>query len=152
MNIKYKLVISLGAVVLLAAACNKTSPKAPSASNTQPPVSQSPDQSNQSSQATQNQQNVVTYSDSGFSPASLTVKKGDTVTFKNTASDNMRVASNPHPIHNGYPTTGGCVSSTFDSCNNITPGQSWSFKFDITGSWGYHNHLNPSEGGTIVVQ
>jgi plastocyanin len=97
-------------------------------------------------------QNIVTYTDSGFSPSILSVKKGSTVTFKNTASDDMRVASNPHPIHNGYPTMGGCVSSTFDSCKNISPGQSWSFKFDIVGTWGYHNHLNPSEGGEVVVQ
>ena len=96
--------------------------------------------------------NVVSYTDSGFSPNILTIKKGDVVTFTNTASDAMRVASNPHPIHNGYPTTGGCVSSTFDSCSDISPGQTWTFKFDIVGKWGFHNHLNPSEGGTIVVQ
>lgn len=132
MNIKYKIIVSLGAVVLLAAACNKTSSTLPPASNAEP--------------------NTVIYTDSGFSPSVLTVKKGNTVIFKNTASVDMRVASNPHPIHNGYPTTGGCVSSTFDSCNNITPGQTWSFKFDIAGTWGFHNHLNPSEGGKIVVQ
>lgn len=99
-----------------------------------------------------NAQNIITYTDSGFSPSTLTVKKGDTVIFKNTASDDMRVASNPHPRHNGYPTTGGCVSSTFDSCSDIKPDTSWSFTFDIVGTWGFHNHLNPSEGGTIVVQ
>ncbi len=97
-------------------------------------------------------QNVVVYTDSGFSPSTLMVKKGDTVIFKNTASDAMRVAANPHPLHNGYPTTGGCVSSTFDSCQDIAPVSSWSFEFDIVGTWGYHNHLNPGEGGTIVVQ
>lgn len=96
--------------------------------------------------------NTVTFTDSGFSPSTLIVKKGDTVTFKNNASNSVWVASNPHPLHNGYPTTGGCVSSTFDSCQNIAPGSSWSFTFDIVGSWGYHNHLNPSEGGTIKVQ
>lgn len=95
---------------------------------------------------------IVTYTDSGFSPGILSVKKGDTVTFKNNASDDMWVASNPHPLHNGYPTTGGCVSSTFDACHNIAPGSSFSFKFDIAGTWGYHNHLNSSEGGTVVVQ
>lgn len=94
----------------------------------------------------------MTYTDSGFSPSTLTIKKGDTATFTNTASDAMHVASNPHPVHNVYPTNGGCVGSTFDSCGNISPGRSWSFKFDIVGMWGYHNHLNPSEGGTIVVQ
>lgn len=97
-------------------------------------------------------QNVVTYTNAGFSPSTLAINKGDTVTFKNAASAAIQVASNPHPIHNGYPTIGGCVSSTFDSCTNIAPGQTWSFKFDIVGRWGYHNHLNPSYGGTIVVQ
>ena len=95
---------------------------------------------------------TVTYTDNGFSPSTVTIAKGGTVTFQNSASDDVRVASNPHPIHNGYPTTGGCVGSTFDSCKNIAPGSSWSFTFDFSGSWGYHNHLNPSEGGTIIVQ
>ena len=95
---------------------------------------------------------TVTYTDSGFSPATIPIKKGDTVIFKNTASDDMRVSSNPHPIHNGYPTTGGCVGSTFDSCSTIHPGSSWSFTFTFVGKWGYHNHLNPSEGGTVIVQ
>ncbi len=145
MDIKYKIILPLGLAALLAAGCNKTNSTTPPATGNAPgqTLGQSTNQSNQ---------NVVTYTDSGFSPASLTVKKGGTVTFKNTASDAMWVASNPHPIHNGYPTTGGCVSSTFDSCSNIAPGQSWSFKFDLAGSWGFHNHLNPSEGGTIVVQ
>lgn len=97
-------------------------------------------------------QNVVSYTDNGFSPKTLTIKKGETVVFKDAASDDVRIASNPHPLHNGYPTTGGCVASTFDSCQNITPGSSWSFTFDLVGSWGYHNHLNPTEGGMIIVQ
>ncbi len=117
-------------------------------SQTYPPITQyapqptSPVQS-QSSNPTQpqtNSQNVVTYSDSGFSPSTVTIKKGDTVIFKNSASDGMRVASNPHPIHNGYPTKGGCVSSTFDSCNNIPPGKSWSFMFTIVGTWKFRSN------------
>lgn len=94
----------------------------------------------------------MTYTDSGFSPAVLTVKVGTTVTFLNGASDAMRIASNPHPVHTGYPTTGGCVGSTFDACHNIDPGSSWTFTFDKVGTWGFHNHLNPVEMGTIVVQ
>lgn len=95
---------------------------------------------------------TVIYTDKGFFPAPVTIRKGETVVFKNNASDSMWVASNPHPTHSGYPTTGGCVGSTFDACKNIPPGGSWSFTFDISGTWGYHNHLNPSESGTIVVQ
>lgn len=95
---------------------------------------------------------AVTYTDSGFSPATVTVQKGGTVVFKNAASDDLWVGANPHPIHNGYPATGGCIGSTFDSCGKIRPGGSWSFTFTFAGRWGYHNHLNPGEGGTVIVQ
>ena len=90
------------------------------------------------------QENVVTYSDSGFSPATITIKVGDTVVFKNESSRGMRVASNPHPVHTDYP--------GFDSKNSVGNGESYSFAFDKAGSWGYHNHLNPGDGGTVVVQ
>lgn len=108
----------------------------------QPPVSQTPTV----------KESVVTYTDSGYSPTTLTVKKGATVTFKNQSSRSMWTASAVHPTHRGYPTTGGCISSTFDACKGIQPGNSWSFKFDIAGTWKYHNHMNPSDMGTIIVE
>lgn len=88
----------------------------------------------------------------GFNPSTLTIAKGTTVTFTNTDTNPHRVASNPHPVHTDYPTTGGCVGSTFDSCANIAPGESWSFTFDEVGTWGYHDHLNPGTTGTIIVE
>jgi plastocyanin len=95
---------------------------------------------------------TVTYTDNGFSPASVTIPQGGTVIWKNMSSSGVRVSSDPHPLHNGYPTTGGCVGSTFDACKSILPGDSWPFTFTFVGSWGYHNHLNPSQRGTVVVQ
>ena len=95
---------------------------------------------------------IVTYTDSGFSPQSVTITQGQTVRFQNAGTDNIRVGSDPHPLHNGYPTTGGCISSTFDSCSPITPGSSWSFTFGVKGTWGYHDHLHPSRTGTVIVQ
>lgn len=108
----------------------------------QPPVGQAP--------ATE--EKVVMYTDSGYSPNTITVKKGETVTFKNNSSQSMWTASAVHPTHRGYPTTGGCIGSTFDACQGIQPGNSWSFKFDIVGTWKYHNHLSPGDTGTIVVK
>lgn len=108
----------------------------------QPPVSQTPII----------KENVVTYTDTGYSPATLTVKKGETVTFKNQSSQSMWTASGVHPTHRGYPTTGGCIGSTFDACAGIQPGASWSFRFDIVGAWKYHNHLNSGDTGTIIVE
>lgn len=95
---------------------------------------------------------TITITDSGYSPNTITIKAGDTVTFKNESSQPVWTASAVHPTHKAYPTTGGCLGSTFDACQGIPPGQSWSFKFDIAGSWKYHNHLNPGQTGTIVVQ
>lgn len=95
---------------------------------------------------------IVTYTDSGFSPSKITIPKGSAVIFRNYSSKKMRVASNPHPAHNEYPATGGCVGSAFDSCDNIPQKVSWSFVFDSPGIWGYHDHLNPGKGGVVIVQ
>ena len=87
---------------------------------------------------------VVTYTDSGFSPQTVTIKAGETVIFKNNASDAFWPASNPHPLHTDYP--------GFDALQSIPPGNTYSFQFTKVGTWGYHNHLNPQEHGTIIVQ
>jgi len=96
--------------------------------------------------------NIVVYTDTGFSPNPINIKAGDTVTFKNASSQSMWTASAIHPTHNQYPTTGGCLGSTFDACQGIRPGLSWSFKFDLVGTWKYHNHLNPTHFGAIIVE
>lgn len=98
------------------------------------------------------EQDVVTYTDTGYSPSALKVKVGTTVTFKNESTQAMWTASAMHPTHTVYPTTGGCIGSTFDACKGIQPSENWSFKFDIAGTWKYHNHMNPSHFGAIVVE
>ena len=87
---------------------------------------------------------TVNYTDSGFSPASMTIKKGDTVVFVNQSSESMWVASNPHPTHTDYP--------AFDEKATVGSGGSWSFTFDQVGTWDYHNHKSSSDTGTIVVE
>lgn len=98
------------------------------------------------------EEETIAYTDAGYSPATLAIKKGETVVFKNQSTRSMWPASAKHPTHNVYPTTGGCIGSTFDACKDIQPGESWSFQFDIAGSWKYHNHLNPSDFGTVMVE
>jgi len=94
----------------------------------------------------------VTYTDSGYSPKVLQLKVGTEVTFKNESSRSVWTASTFHPTHRVYPTTGGCLGSTFDSCEGIQTGDSWSFTFDEQGTWKYHNHLRPGRTGTIIVE
>lgn len=83
------------------------------------------------------------YSSSGFAPSSVTIAQGGTVTWTNNASLQMRVSSNPHPTHTNLP--------GFDS-PNIEPGGTWSYTFTQKGNWGYHNHLNSSFTGVVVVE
>jgi len=95
---------------------------------------------------------TVTYTNSGFSPTSIEVAVGETITFINESNHGMWIASNVHPIHTIYPTTGGCIGSSFDACESFKTGEGWSFTFDIVGSWKYHNHVNASRGGTVIVK
>jgi plastocyanin len=103
-------------------------------------------------------QNVITYTDSGYSPSVLYVKVGDIVTFKNESSKSMWPASADHPSHRVYSGTSlseHCpdpAGNAFDACTGFLPGSSWSFKFNKAGTWKYHDHLNPSATGTIVVE
>jgi len=96
---------------------------------------------------------AVSYTDStGYIPNTLTIKKGGRVVFKNESSKEMWVASQPHPTHTLYPKSGGCIGSIFDSCRGIPTGNFWSFTFDVSGTWQYHNHLHPRYTGIIIVQ
>lgn len=102
--------------------------------------------------------NTVVLSDSGYSPAMLIVKKGEYVVFKNESTQSMWTASAMHPTHTAYSGTSlsehcpDVAGTSFDECKGDLPGESWSFKFDKVGTWKYHNHLNTSGWGTIVVQ
>lgn len=87
--------------------------------------------------------NAVNYTQDGFQPHSITIKVGQTVTWTNKSSDDLWVASNPHPTHTDYP--------GFDELKSMPTGQTYSFTFTKVGNWGYHNHLNPSQQGVVVV-
>jgi plastocyanin len=87
--------------------------------------------------------NSVNYTSNGFEPKSITIKTGQTVTWTNKNSDDLWVASNPHPTHTDYP--------GFDELKGMSTGQTYSFTFTKVGKWGYHNHLNPSQQGEVVV-
>lgn len=104
------------------------------------------------------QSNNVTYTDSGFLPSTITIKKGQTVTWKNESSRQMWTASAVHPTHKAYPGSGIEICGTntliaiFDACKGYAPGESWEFRFDNVGTWKYHNHTTSSHTGTIMVE
>lgn len=86
---------------------------------------------------------TITFDGKSFTPANLTVKKGQTVKFVNNSSNSMWVAANPFPTSSEYP--------AFNEKSGVASGSSWSFTFDKTGTWFYHNHYIPALGGKIVV-
>jgi plastocyanin len=87
---------------------------------------------------------TVTYTDSGFSPATVTIKRGQTVRFTNQTDGPMWVASDDHPVHNDLP--------GFDALGDLGRGQSYEFTFDTAGTWGYHNHSASVDRGTVIVE
>lgn len=99
---------------------------------------------------------VVTYTDEDFFPQTVNVNTGDEVVFVNESSQGMWMTSAVHPTHEVYSGTSlneHCNNGddAFDVCTAVNPGEEWSFVFDKTGEWGYHNHVNVGYTGTVVV-
>lgn len=85
----------------------------------------------------------VAYTDSGYTPVSLTVKKGTMVTFVNQSGKGMWTASAVHPTHQVLP--------GFDELKADAKGESYEYTFVKVGTWKYHNHVAPSDMGTVIV-
>ncbi len=100
---------------------------------------------------------TVTFTDAGYAPDTVTVKKGDTVTFENKGTIATWPASATHPTHTVYPGSGiekcgtGEQAGIFDACRGLNALESWSFQFNEVGTWKYHDHLNAGKFGTIIV-
>ncbi len=86
---------------------------------------------------------VVTYTDSGYQPNQVTVKKGTKVTFVNDSTGSMWTASGVHPTHQLLP--------GFDQLKSVVKGGKYEYTFSKVGTWKYHNHVKPTEGGIVTV-
>jgi plastocyanin len=96
---------------------------------------------------------TVQYVDGEFTPQEVTVSQGETVRFT-AESQNMWVASDVHPSHTEYDGTSlsehcNGEGESFDQCES---GREYSFTFDQSGEFNYHNHEQPSAKGTVIVQ
>lgn len=114
---------------------------APAPADESPP--EKPDSSKPANQA------EVNYSNDGFTPKTVTVQRGESVSFINNREQRpMWVASDDHPTHEKLP--------KFDAGKALgrfpKPGEDWSFTFKKPGTWTYHDHADPSKTGTIIVE
>lgn len=99
---------------------------------------------------------VIEIMASGFNSSSLTIKTGDTVVWVNKNTAPHWPASAVHPTHKAYPGSDtakcGTGETIFDACKGLAQGESFKFTFNSKGTWFYHDHLNPSLFGKIVVE
>jgi len=101
----------------------------------------------QEQQQTQTAAGTVTFSDSGVSPSTVTIKSGESLTWVNNSSKSVQVGSANHPTHtlNRELTSGEFVTE-------LAPGASATVTLTKKGTWGYHNHLDPSVTDKVVVE
>lgn len=85
----------------------------------------------------------VTVTDKGFEPQTVSIKAGQRVVWTDKSGGPVTVNSDSHPTHLLWP---------FLNLGTFDEGSSVSVVFEKTGKYTYHNHLNPSQTGTVVVE
>jgi len=113
----------LFAIILLTAGCGKNGYGSSKGTNPPPPGNTPP--------------NTVVIANFAFSPASLTVSVGDTVTWRN--DDNV-----------GHTVTSDSGSELGSAL--LSHGQTYQHVFTTTGTYPYHCNVHTTMRGTITVQ
>lgn len=143
MNKAMRLAIVLAGIVVLVAGIvwfsNKNNPSSSGGSTNSGKSSSS----NSSNNTNTNAAATITYDGSSFEPNNITIKKGQTIKIVNQSSSaQLSFASDPHPTHTNEPEL---------NIGSIDPGVSADVTVTKVGTWGYHNHFNPSQAGKITV-
>ncbi|MBI2596335.1 cupredoxin domain-containing protein [Candidatus Daviesbacteria bacterium] len=108
---------------------------------TSPPVSLTPVESASLGKI---EENTVAITADGFSSKEVRIKAGGTVTWVNNDPDSHQVNSDPHPTHTAYP--------PLNTISLLKLGEKKSLMFPDQGTYKYHDHLNPSLSGSVVVE
>lgn len=87
----------------------------------------------------QNPTAAVTITDGGFTPATIKIQKGQDVTWTNQSQKSVQI-------------TGDQKSTGLKSSEGIAPGESYSFTFDDSGTYYYHQSGDLSHTGVVVVE
>jgi plastocyanin len=85
---------------------------------------------------------TVTIQNFAFTPATVSIPKGTTVSWVNKDSSN-------HVIVNDAQ--GSIAQGALFTSNSLLKGESYLFKFETPGTYPYHCSIHPSMKGTIVV-
>lgn len=90
-----------------------------------------------------NEDMEVAVTEAGFEPQTITVKAGTKVVWENDTEATVDVSSAQHPTHLVYPPL---------NLGNFEAGKTVELVFAEPGTHKYHNHLDPSKFGTVVVE
>lgn len=85
---------------------------------------------------------TITATNDGFTPSTVTVKKGQTIKVVNNSSLSIQFSSDNHPTHLLDPEL---------NMSGLEPGESGVVTPENVGSHGYHDHEHPDHTGTIIV-
>jgi plastocyanin len=133
-------------VVGLAAWLLTNRPAQPAATPTPATADNSPTSSTSDCPRVSEKAVTITYS-GAFSPACVTVPVGTTITWDNQSGNELEVGANPHPIHSGDR-----AISNGEFTLNVPAHSTKSETIDKAGTFGYHNHLNPSATGKLIAE
>src|SRR3989339_899755 len=134
MKIKHIAIATFGMLIFLGAGCqSSTAPAIQTPVSNQPavqsPVVTPPAQPTPTAKAT------VSISNFAFNPATLTVKKGTSVTWTNS-----------DPMAHTITSDNGAFASS-----QLSPGQRFYFTFIQAGTFSYYCAIHPSMTATVVV-
>ncbi len=97
-------------------------------------------------------QSLVSFTERGFEPTTVSVQKGETIRFINNSEHDLWIASTGDS-GTVYPGTGHeCGQSAFDTCRALKKGEFWEFTFSTVGAWSYHDNFDVERTGVVVVQ
>lgn len=85
---------------------------------------------------------TVILTSKGFEPNRITIKKGEVIIWTNNSGKEASVNSSNHPTHKLFPVL---------NLGAFEDGENTQARIYRLGELTYHNHLNPSQKGTIIV-
>lgn len=133
------IVIIAGAYLLLS---NTSTPKQVSVVPT-PTQAIAPPSSRPTSEVKQASEVIIEVTDSGYSPDTITIKKGTKVIWISRTDRMVTVHSDSHPTHTLYPKL---------NLGSFITTKTVSVVLDEPGTYKYHNHLDASMTGTVIVE
>jgi plastocyanin len=85
---------------------------------------------------------TITATNDGFTPNTVTVKKGQSIKIVNNSSSSIEFSSADHPTHLEDPEL---------NMATLKPGESGTVTPETVGTHGYHDHLHADHTGSITV-